>query len=120
MSRRAPSALEQFQTDEAAFNELAEKFEGYKALIEVPAPTQRNVAKFALRLVDHWTRWEQSARKLADKTNKPETWRKVENIKPKVEGFATQTTDLAKQYEKRKQSEEVKKTDRSEMMVVDP
>ena len=93
---------------------------GQEALIEVPAPTECNIeaaAKFALRLVDHWTRWEQSALKLADKTCHPDTWRKVENLKPKVEDFTQQATDLAKWHEKRKQSKEVNKTHPSEMIV---
>ena len=75
MARRPPSAAKQFQTDEAAFTKLAEKFDGYKALIEVTAPTERNIeaaVKFVLRLVDHWTRWEQSTRKLGDETRHPD------------------------------------------------
>ena len=123
MARRPPSAAEQFQTDEAAFHKLAEKFDGYKALIEVPAPTECNIeaaAKFALRLVDYWTRCEQSACKLADETCHPDTRRKVEKLKPKVEDFAQQATDLAKQHQKRKQSEEVKKTPLSKVMVESP
>ena len=84
MSRRNPSTLEQYKTDEATFKKLGKKYDGYKNLIKAPQPTHRNIkaaAKFALRLMDHWTRWEQSARKLVDETNKPDPWRQVENFK---------------------------------------
>ena len=84
---------------------MGDKYDGYKAIIDAPNPTPRNIeaaGKFALRLLDHWTKWEQSAQKLAEETHKPEPWRQIENFKQQVEDFATKATDLAKQYEKRK------------------
>ena len=81
----------------STFHKLAKKFDGYKALIKVPAPPNiKAAAKFVMRLVDHWTRWEQSACKLADETCHLDTWRKVENLKPKIEDFAQQAMDLSK------------------------
>ena len=56
MARRTPTTTEQFQADEAAFYKLTDKFEGYKASIDMPVPTEGNIetaAKFAIRLVDH-------------------------------------------------------------------
>ena len=89
MARRTPSTLEQFQTDESGFHKLAEKFDRYKVSIEVPFPTECNIeaaAKYAIRLVDHWTRWEQSARKLAEETHNSDMWRQVENLKLRTQG----------------------------------
>ena len=75
-SRRTSTTLEQFHADEAAFYKLA--------------------SKYALRIVDHCKRWEQSACKLADETKDIVMWRRVENLKSKVEDFANKATDIAK------------------------
>ena len=93
------------------------KFKAYKHIVEVETPNARNAeaaGKFALRLVDHWQRWEESATKLAE-----EIWRKVENYKQQVEEFAVKDTKLSNDFKMKQQFKKVKKHSLGEMMDVD-
>ena len=94
-----------------------------KHIIKEEKPNPRNIeaaGKFALRLVDHWQKWEETATKLTDETKDPEVWRKIENFKQQVEDFAKKATKLTNDFETKQQFEEVQKHHLDEMIDVDP
>ena len=122
MSKKDLSNRDQYQMDENAFMKLGDKFKAYKHIVEVETPNARNTeaaGKFALRFVDYWERWEQSATKPAVETKDPEVWRKVENYKQQVEKFAEKATKLANDFKMKRQFEEMKKHSLGKMMDVD-